>query len=204
MLSGYCPMDRVTRIKTTIPSPCSLTAVCVDTHDSKTLRVGLPADATLDQLPGDHLYVHAIIDGKSVNRSCTPSSLPGTVSFLRSHRETLRNRCHIEVPACPGSERPRADERSSPGRPLGRWHGEEGGGSSLAALALRRRFRSCADFHEATRDRTISGLCQKNRGRQYFSRRVGPGCPSASELPLLSCRGTAAGRMDREKRANHR
>ena len=47
-------------------------------------------------------------------------------------------------------------------------------------------------------------FAKKNRGRQYFSRRVGPGCPSASELPLLSCRGTAAGRMDREKRANHR
>jgi hypothetical protein len=197
-------MDRVTRIKMTIPSPCSLTAVCVDTHDSKTLRVGLPADATLDPLPGRSSlrprhnrwqvrqpFLHTLVS-------------PGYCGILRSLRETLRNRCHIEVPACPGSERPRADERSSPGRPLGRWHGEEGGGSSLAALALRRRFRSCADFHEATRDRTISGLCQKNRGRQYFSRRVGPGCPSASELPLLSCRGTAAGRMDREKRANHR
>lgn len=92
-------MDRVTRIKTTIPSPCSLTAVCVDTHNTKTFRFGLLADATLDQFPGDHFYLHAIIDGKSVKRPCTPSSLPGTVSFLRSHRETVRNRCHIEVPA---------------------------------------------------------------------------------------------------------
>ena len=47
------------------------------------------------------------------------------------------------------------------------------GGSSLAALALRRRFRSCADFHEATRDRTISGLCQKKPRPTVFSETSG-------------------------------
>jgi len=51
-------MDRVTRIKATIPSPYPLTAVCVGTHDTKTFRFGLLADATLDQFPGDHHYVH--------------------------------------------------------------------------------------------------------------------------------------------------
>jgi cytochrome-b5 reductase len=57
MLSRYCPMDRVTRIKTTILSPYPLTAIYIDTHNTKTFRFGLPADATLDLLLGDHLYV---------------------------------------------------------------------------------------------------------------------------------------------------
>ena len=48
-------MDRVTRIKTTTPSPYRLTANRTDTHDNKTFRFGLPADATLDMLPGDYL-----------------------------------------------------------------------------------------------------------------------------------------------------
>ena len=71
-------MDRVTRIKTTTPNPYPLTAIRIDTHDTKTFRFGLPADATLDMLPGDYLYVHATINGKSVKRPYTPSSLPGT------------------------------------------------------------------------------------------------------------------------------
>src|SRR5438309_11330053 len=33
-------------------------------------------------LPGDHLYVHATINGKSVKRPYTPSSLPGTAGFF--------------------------------------------------------------------------------------------------------------------------
>src|SRR6185295_9513601 len=76
------PMDSVARIKTTIPSPYPLTAIYIDTHDTRTFRFGLPADATLDMLPGDHLYVHATSNGKSVKRPYTPSSLPGTVGFF--------------------------------------------------------------------------------------------------------------------------
>ena len=33
-------------------------------------------------LPGDYLYVHATIIGKSVKRPYTPSSLPGTAGFF--------------------------------------------------------------------------------------------------------------------------
>jgi cytochrome-b5 reductase len=58
------PMDRVTRIKTTTPSPYPLTAIRIDTHDTKTFRFGLSSDATLDMLPDDYLYVHATINGK--------------------------------------------------------------------------------------------------------------------------------------------
>jgi len=72
----------VTRIKTKTPVPYKLTGIRQDTHDTKTLCFALPANATLDMLPGDHLYVHATIDGKAVKRPYTPSSTPGlTGSF---------------------------------------------------------------------------------------------------------------------------
>lgn len=77
-------MDAVTRIKTKTPSPYKITAIEPETHDTKTFRFELPADATLDMLPGDFLYVHATIDGKSVKRAYTPSSLPGVTGDRKS------------------------------------------------------------------------------------------------------------------------
>lgn len=70
--------EAITRIKSKTPVPYELTAVHRDTHDTKTFRFALPGNATLDMLPGDHLYVHATIDGKTVKRPYTPSSTPGT------------------------------------------------------------------------------------------------------------------------------
>jgi cytochrome-b5 reductase len=64
-------MDQVTRIQTATPSPYPLTAIRIDIHDTKTFQFGLPADTTLDMLPGDYLYVHATINGKSVKRPYT-------------------------------------------------------------------------------------------------------------------------------------
>ncbi len=75
-------VDAVTRIKTKTPSPYRLTAIETETHDTKTFRFELPPDATLDMLPGDFLYVHAMISGKQVKRPYTPSSLPGTTGFF--------------------------------------------------------------------------------------------------------------------------
>jgi cytochrome-b5 reductase len=72
-------MEDVTRIKTKTPNPYRITAIQVDTHDTKTFRFALPENATLDMLPGDHLFVHATVNGKTVKRPYTPSSLPGTV-----------------------------------------------------------------------------------------------------------------------------
>ena len=72
----------VTRIKTKMPAPYELTAVQQDTHDTKTFCFALPEDATLDMLPGDHLYVHATINGKTVKRPYTPSSVPGTTGYF--------------------------------------------------------------------------------------------------------------------------
>jgi len=47
------------------------------TTSDPTFCFALPDDATLDLLPGDHLYVHATIDGKPVKRPYMPSSTPG-------------------------------------------------------------------------------------------------------------------------------
>lgn len=70
------------RIKTKTPSPYTLAAIEPDTHDTKTFRFELPANATLDMLPGDFLYVHTTLDGKTIKRAYTPSSLPGSTGFF--------------------------------------------------------------------------------------------------------------------------
>lgn len=75
-------MHPAVRIKTKTPTPYTLAAIETDTHDTKTFRFDLPADATLDMLPGDFLYVHTTIDGKSIKRAYTPSSLPGSTGFF--------------------------------------------------------------------------------------------------------------------------
>lgn len=75
-------MKAVTRIKSKEPQPYELTAIHRDTHDTKTFRFALPADATLDLLPGDHLYLHATIDGKLAKRPYTPSSMPGATGYF--------------------------------------------------------------------------------------------------------------------------
>ena len=75
-------MASITRVKTKTPSPYKLIAVKVDTHDTKTFRFELPADATLDMFPGDFLYVHATLNGKQIKRAYTPSSLPGTTGYF--------------------------------------------------------------------------------------------------------------------------
>ncbi|MCS6897473.1 MAG: cytochrome-b5 reductase [Nitrospira sp.] len=75
-------MAAVTRIKTAAPSPYKLIHIETDTHDTKTFRFELPSDATLDMSPGDFLYVHATINGKTVKRAYTPSSLPGITGYF--------------------------------------------------------------------------------------------------------------------------
>lgn len=74
--------DSLTRIHSKTPTPYELTAIRRDTHDTKTFSFALPENTTLDMVPGDHLYVHATINGKPVKRPYTPSSMPGaTGSF---------------------------------------------------------------------------------------------------------------------------
>jgi len=101
-------MNTVTRIKTTTPSPYPLTSILADTYDTKTFRFGLPADAALDMLAGDHLYVHATINGKSVKHPDTPSSLPGTAGFFDLTVKRDEPVVIFEVPARPARGRHRA------------------------------------------------------------------------------------------------
>ncbi|TAJ09338.1 MAG: hypothetical protein EPO61_06510 [Nitrospirae bacterium] len=75
-------MADVIRIKTKTPTPYLLAELRPETHDTKTFRFALPADATLDLLPGDHVTVHATVNGKAVKRPYTPSSLVGTLGFF--------------------------------------------------------------------------------------------------------------------------
>ena len=75
-------MPPTTRIKSKTSSPYRLTAIETVTHDTKTFRFELPADATLDMQPGDFLYVHATLDGKAVKRAYTPSWLPDVTGFF--------------------------------------------------------------------------------------------------------------------------
>src|SRR5215467_7955513 len=75
-------MGPVTGIKTKTQQTYKLTSIHVDTHETKTFRFCLPPDATLDMLPGDHLYVHATINDKQVKRPYTPSSLPDTIGHF--------------------------------------------------------------------------------------------------------------------------
>lgn len=75
-------MSSTTRIKTKTPSPYKLIQIETDTHDTKTFRFELPADATLDMQPGDFLYVHATLNEKQLKRAYTPSSLPSATGFF--------------------------------------------------------------------------------------------------------------------------
>ena len=72
----------ITRVRSKMPAPYELTAVHQDTHDTRTFCFALPEDATLDMLPGDHLYVYATIDGKAIKRPYTPSSVPDTTGYF--------------------------------------------------------------------------------------------------------------------------
>jgi cytochrome-b5 reductase len=74
--------DPIIRIKSKTPVPYEITAIHRNTHDTKTFCFALPDDATLDMLPGDHLYVHATIDGIPAKRPYTPSSMPGATGYF--------------------------------------------------------------------------------------------------------------------------
>jgi cytochrome-b5 reductase len=78
LYDGNMIEESALRIRTKEPASYQLTAIHQETHDTKTFSFSLPAHATLDMLPGDYLYLHATINGKSVKRPYTPSSMPGT------------------------------------------------------------------------------------------------------------------------------
>ena len=119
--------EPVTRIKSKTPVPYELTAIHHDTHDTKTFCFALPDDATLDMLPGDYLYVHATIDGKTVKRPYTPSSMPGTTGYFDLTVKRYETGMMSKYLHDAGARRHGADERAESWRPLGGRHGEAGG-----------------------------------------------------------------------------
>jgi cytochrome-b5 reductase len=82
MRSSIVQMDKITCIKTTMPSPFPLTAICINTHDTKTFRLGFLPMPPWIYFPAIPLYVHATINGKSVKRPPTLSSLQGAAGFF--------------------------------------------------------------------------------------------------------------------------
>lgn len=72
----------IKRISSKTPVPYELRGIHRDTHDTKTFCFALPEDATLDMFPGDHLYVHATIEGKAIKRPYTPTSMPGSTGYF--------------------------------------------------------------------------------------------------------------------------
>ena len=196
-------MDKLARIKTTTPIPYPLTAIYIDTHDTKTFRFGLPADATLDMLPGDHLYVHATINGKSVKRPYTPSSLPGTVGFFdltvkRYETGTISKYLHDQ---CVGDTVLMSGPRQG-----GHWVdgmakkvGFVAGGTGITPMISIIRWILTKGLDAEL----FLVFANKTEADIIFQDEWERDVRSASELPLYSCLGTAAGGMGRGNWANH-
>jgi ferredoxin-NADP reductase len=69
-------------MKTTMPTLYPVMDILTDTHDTKTFRLGLPADVTLGMFPGDYLSVHVMIDSKYGKVLNMPSLLSGASGFI--------------------------------------------------------------------------------------------------------------------------
>jgi cytochrome-b5 reductase len=74
-------MDTATRIKTTTQNPYPTHGLASILTTPRRSVVAFLLIQPWTCCPGDHLYVHATINGKSVKRPYTPSSLPGTTGF---------------------------------------------------------------------------------------------------------------------------
>ena len=70
------------KIKSEQPAPYTLTEIEPLTHDTSAFRFRLPEKAALDFLPGDHLMMHANINGQDQVRPYTPSSTPADTGFF--------------------------------------------------------------------------------------------------------------------------
>ncbi len=70
------------KIKTTEPVNYKLSAIEPLTHDTKAFRFDLPEESAFDFLPGDHVMIHAEIDGQMHKRPYTPSSTPDDAGFF--------------------------------------------------------------------------------------------------------------------------
>jgi cytochrome-b5 reductase len=70
------------KIKTVEPVNYDIIGIESITHDTKAFRFKLNDNEALDFLPGDHLMMHAEIDGQVHKRPYTPSSTPDDSGFF--------------------------------------------------------------------------------------------------------------------------
>lgn len=197
-------MNMVTGIKTTTPSPYPLTAIRIDTYDTKTFRFGLPADATLVMLPGDHLYIHATINGKSVKRPYTPSSLPGTAGFF-----DLTVKCYETGIISKYLHDQRVGDTVLMSGPYQGGHWVDGMAKKVGFVAGGTGITPMISIIRWILTKGLDAelflvFANKTEADIIFRDEWERDGPRASEFPLLSWLRTAAGRMARGNRANHR
>jgi len=72
----------VNKIKSVEPIGYKIIEIQQITHDTKSFKFELPAQAKLDFLPGDHMMMQANINGQDHRRPYTPSSTPDDNGFF--------------------------------------------------------------------------------------------------------------------------
>jgi len=72
----------VNKINSSDPTNYKIIEIRQITHDTKSFKFELPAQAALDFLPGDHMMMQANINGQDHRRPYTPSSTPDDSGFF--------------------------------------------------------------------------------------------------------------------------
>lgn len=70
------------KVRTTEPVKYEIIGSDPITHDTRAFKFKLDNNSALDFLPGDHLMMHAEIDGQTHKRPYTPSSTPDDSGFF--------------------------------------------------------------------------------------------------------------------------
>jgi cytochrome-b5 reductase len=70
------------RIRSSEPIPYKIMEINPVTHDTKSFKFNLNKDDALDFLPGDHLMMHAELNGQPEERPYTPASTPDDTGYF--------------------------------------------------------------------------------------------------------------------------
>lgn len=74
--------NEMTKIKSNLPAAYQIAEIAPVTHDTKSFKFHLESDEALDFLPGDHLMMHAELNGQPEYRPYTPASTPDDAGFF--------------------------------------------------------------------------------------------------------------------------
>jgi len=69
-------------VRSSEPVAFRIAEIAPVTHDTKSFKFRLEEDAALDFLPGDHLMMHADLNGRPEYRPYTPASTPDDTGFF--------------------------------------------------------------------------------------------------------------------------